>query len=126
MPFHSINTSIDDMKANLHFRRSRDRLIFTCPVMFAGMPSVGEGRAVNLSPHGCTVEGKRSVLNGSYMKLRLLLPDIIPSLRIDLAAVRWVVGSHFGVEFLRVPGEDQRRLDRFLENFRVMKTIPSR
>jgi hypothetical protein len=111
------------MKASFHFRRSRDRLIFTCPVMFAGMPSVGEGSALNLSPYGCTVEGKRSVLNGSYMKLRLLLPDSTPSLRIELAAVRWVIGSHFGVEFLRVPGEDQRRLDRFLENFRAMKTF---
>jgi hypothetical protein len=114
------------MEITLHFRRSRDRLIFTCPVMFAGMPSIGEGLALNLSPQGCTVEGMQSVLNGSYMKLRLLLPDSTPSLRIELAAVRWVTGSHFGVEFLRVPGEDQRRLDRFLEDFRVMKTLPSR
>lgn len=113
------------MKINLHFRRSHDRLALTYPVMFSGMPSIGEGLALNLSPHGCTVAGMRNVLNGSYMKLRLLLPDSTPSLRIELAAVRWVMGSYFGVEFLRLLPEDRRRLDRFLDDFRVTKTIPS-
>jgi hypothetical protein len=93
--------------------------------MFSGMPSIGEGLALNLSPYGCTVAGMRNVLNGSYMKLRLLLPDSTPSLRIELAAVRWVMGSYFGVEFLRLLPEDRRRLDRFLDDFRVTKTIPS-
>jgi hypothetical protein len=92
--------------------------------MFSGMPSVGEGLVLNLSPYGCTVDGMRSVLNGSYMKLRLLLPDSTPSLRIELAAVRWVIGSCFGVEFLRLPVEDRKRLHRFLEGFRILKTIP--
>lgn len=109
------------MKIDLHFRRSHDRLVMSCPVVFAGMPSVGEGLAVNISPHGCTVEGMRSVLNGSYMKLGLFLPDSTRSLRVELAAVRWVTGSCFGVEFLRLPVEDRKRLDRFLGNFRILK-----
>jgi len=114
------------MKIDLQFRRSSDRLLLACPVMFSGMPSIGEGLTLNLSLHGCTVEGMRTVLNGSYMKLRLFLPDSDFSLRVDLAAVRWVFGPYFGVEFLRLPVQDRSRLDRFLDDFRVMEKKTSR
>ena len=106
-------------ETTLHFQRSRDRFLMTCPVMFAGVPFIGEGYLLNLSPLGCTVQCDRSVLDGSYMRLRLLLPDHVPSIDIDLAAVRWVRGSHFGVEFLRLPIQERSRLDRFLLDHRV-------
>ncbi|MET0516139.1 MAG: PilZ domain-containing protein [Nitrospiraceae bacterium] len=108
-----------DVETTLHFQRARDRLSMTCPVMFAGVPSIGEGYLLNLSPAGCTVECERSVLDGSYMKLRLLLPDHVPSIDVDLAAVRWVRGTHFGVEFLRLPAQERLRLDRFLLDHHV-------
>ena len=88
--------------------------------MFSGMPAIGEGLTLNVSPHGCTVEGMRTVLDGSYMKLRLFLPDLHSSLRVELAAVRWVLGPYFGVEFLRLPVQDRSRLDQFLDDFRFM------
>lgn len=88
--------------------------------MFSGMPAIGEGVTLNLSSRGCTVEGMRNVLSGSYMKLHLLLPDPGSSLRIELAAVRWVIESYFGVEFLRIPAEDRRRLSLFLDDFRAV------
>ena len=108
-----------DMETKLHFQRARDRLFMTCPVMFAGVPFIGEGYLLNLSPVGCTVECERSVLDGSYMRLRVLLPDHVPSIDIDLAAVRWVRGSRFGVEFLHLPAQERSRLDRFLLGYRV-------
>jgi hypothetical protein len=107
IPHFLVATSLD-------FHRSRDRLPLLCPIIFAGVPFIGEGFLHNISPGGCTVECARSVLQGSYMKLRLLLPDQPPSLAIDLAAVRWVQKPYFGLEFLRLTGDQQVRLDEFL------------
>jgi hypothetical protein len=60
------------------------------------------------------VECDRTVLQGSYMTVRLLLPDDRRSLIVDLAAVRWVRQHCFGIEFLRLPAFEQTRLDQFL------------
>jgi hypothetical protein len=48
------------------------------------------------------------------MTLRLLLPDGIRSLIVELAAVRWVRERYFGIEFLRLPASEQARLEQFL------------
>lgn len=82
--------------------------------MFAGAPFIGEGTMHDLSPAGCRVECEREVLQGSYMTLRLLLPDGIRSLIVELAAVRWVRKGYFGIEFLRLPVPEQARLVQFL------------
>ena len=101
-------------KTTLTFQRSRDRLNIACPVMFAGVPFIGEGAMHNLSRTGCRVECDRAVLQGSYMTLRLLLPDGIRSLIVELAAVRWVRERYFGIEFLRLPASEQARIEQFL------------
>ncbi len=82
--------------------------------MFAGAPFIGEGVLHNLSQTGCRVECDRTVLQGSYMTLRLLLPDGIRSLIVELAAVRWVREQYFGIEFLRLPAPEHARLEEFL------------
>lgn len=82
--------------------------------MFAGARFIGEGTILNLSPGGCLVEGKRTLMEGSYLTVRLLLPDNAPALAIDLAAVRWVHAHYFGIEFLRLPTLELSRLERFL------------
>lgn len=85
-----------------------------CPVMFAGAAFIGEGTALDLSLAGCLIEGNRAVLGGSYLTMRLLLPDNRPALIVDLAAVRWVRKNHLGIEFLRLPSLERHRLQRFL------------
>lgn len=107
------------MRASLHFQRSSDRLRLICPIMYSGMPAIGEGLVLNLSPYGCTVETVQSVLNGCHMRLRIFLSDSHSSLHIELAAVRWVRESYFGVEFLRIPDHDRSRLDQYLNDFRI-------
>lgn len=82
--------------------------------MFAGAPFIGEGAMHNLSRTGCRVECNRTVLQGSYLTLRLLLPDGVRSLIVELAAVRWVHEQYFGIEFLRLPIPEQARLEQFL------------
>lgn len=82
--------------------------------MFAGARFIGEGTILNLSPDGSLLETKRAVLEGSYLTVRLLLPDNPRALVIDLAAVRWVRTHYFGIEFLRLPASELHRLQHFL------------
>jgi hypothetical protein len=82
--------------------------------MFAGSGFIGEGTILNLSQDGCLLEGERPAVEGSYLTVRLLLPDNPRALVIDVGAVRWVRTRHFGIEFIRIPAPDLSRLERFL------------
>ncbi len=89
------------------------------PVVFAGEAYVGEGTVLNVSVPGCAVHSRKRVQPGSYLEMRMLVPDTTSSLRVGLAKVRWCEGRRFGVEFIQMPGEDQVRLGRL-----VRKQIP--
>lgn len=86
--------------------------------MFAGAQFIGEGTVLNLSPDGCLLKSERTVMEGSYLTIRLLLPDNARALVIELTAVRWVRKQYFGLEFLRLPASERNRLDRFLLAYR--------
>ena len=117
-PHHSASTKPFNLsphsQTTLIFQRSQDRLGIVCPVMFSSAPFIGEGIVHNLSPSGCLVECDRAVLQGSYIAVRVLLPDEMRSLIVDLAAVRWVRSQCFGIEFLRLPDSEHTRLTQFL------------
>ena len=86
------------------------------PVMLAGEAYVGEGTVLNLSVPGCAIHSRKPVKPGSYLEMRMLVPDITPPLRVGLAKVRWCEGRRFGVEFIQMPGQDQVRLGRLVKN----------
>lgn len=86
------------------------------PVVFAGEAYVGEGTVLNVSVPGCAVHSRKRVKPGSYLEMRMLVPDTSSPLRVGLAKVRWCDGRRFGVEFIRMPGEDQVRLGRLVKN----------
>ena len=89
------------------------------PVVFAGEAYVGEGTVLNVSVPGCAVHSRKRVQPGSYLEMRMLVPDTTSPLRVGLAKVRWCEGRRFGVEFIQMPGEDQVRLGRL-----VRKQVP--
>ena len=89
------------------------------PVVFAGEAYVGEGIVLNVSVPGCAVHSRNRVAPGSYLEMRMLVPDTASPLRVGLAKVRWCDGRRFGVEFIQMPGEDQVRLGRL-----VKKEVP--
>lgn len=89
------------------------------PVVFAGEAYVGEGTVLNVSVPGCAVHSRKRVEPGSYLEMRMLVPDAAAPLRVELAKVRWCDGRRFGVEFIQMLGEDQVRLGRL-----VKKQIP--
>ena len=95
------------------------------PVMFAGEAYVGEGTVLNVSVPGCAVHSRKRVQPGSYLEMRMLVPDITSPLRVGLAKVRWCEGRQFGVEFIQMPGEDQVRLGRLVKS-EIPLTVPPR
>ena len=96
-----------------------ERVYTHFPVVFAGEAYVGEGTVLNVSVPGCAVHSRKRVKPGSYLEMRMLVPDTTSPLRVGLAKVRWCQGRRFGVEFIQMPGDDQVRLGRL-----VKKQVP--
>jgi len=96
--------------------RHCERVHAQFPVVFVGEAYVGEGTVFNVSIPGCAIHSRKPVQLGSYLEMRMLVPDTTPPLRIGLAKVRWCEGRRFGVEFIQMPGEDQVRLGRLVKN----------
>jgi hypothetical protein len=84
-------------------------------VSFSGEAVQGEGDVYNLSLGGCAVESQTSVPKGEYLQLRIYLPNQPAAITVPLGAVRWAIRREFGVEFIRVPHEDQERLRQHLK-----------
>ena len=104
--------------------RSSERVHTDFPVMFAGEAYVGEGTVLNVSVPGCAIQSQKLVQQGSYLEMRLLMPDSTPPLRIGLAKVRWCEERRFGVEFIQMPGREQVRLGQLVRND-ALHTRPS-
>jgi hypothetical protein len=70
---------------------------------------LGNGRVVDLSVPGCLLETGVHLKARQSLRLRIIFGAGKP-LSISLAMVRWVNGRHAGIEFIRMPEEDQARL----------------
>jgi hypothetical protein len=100
--------------------RYSERVLTEFPVIFAGDSFVGEGIVNNVSVPGCEIVSSKVVDPGSYLEMKVLMPDDGPSLCVDLAKIRWRKGRRFGVEFIRMPGVDQVRLGRLIKQHRTL------
>ncbi len=107
----------------LHLMKIRysERVITDFPVIFSGDSFVGEGTVRNVSVPGCAIVSNRAVEPGTYLEMKVLMPDSGPSLSVELAKIRWRRGRRFGVEFIRMPGADQVRLGRLIKRHRGLK-----
>ena len=56
---------------------------------------------LDLSQTGAKLSSAQPLQHSDYVALNLSLPFREPSLEVLLAAVRWVQGRNFGVEFFR-------------------------
>lgn len=72
---------------------------------------ITEGNILDLSVPGCLIESSVSVKKGDSLQLKLFLPGLKSSFSVELATVRWTEGFRFGVEFLKMHPDDQRRLE---------------
>jgi hypothetical protein len=83
----------------------------------------GEGTMLDLSKEGARLCSDAPVAKGDYLKIVIALPNHDGLLRIDLATTRWSRGKEFGVEFIRMDPEQQRRLQDCLQEFAVQESL---
>ena len=102
--------------------RYSERVPTEFPVIFACDSFVGEGTVNNVSVPGCGIISNKTVAPGTYLEMKVLMPDNAPSLCVELAKIRWRKGRRFGVEFIRMPGVDQVRLGRLIKRHRTIKS----
>jgi hypothetical protein len=101
--------------------RYSERVPTKFPVIFAADSFVAEGTVNNVSVPGCSIVSDKTVEPGTYLEMKVLLPDDAPSLCVELAKIRWRKGRRFGVEFIRMPGVDQVRLGRLIKGHREVR-----
>ena len=84
----------------------------------------GHSVLLDLSQAGAKLSSAHALQPSDYVALNLSLPFLEPSLQVVLAAVRWVQGSNFGVEFIQITDSEQSRLKDFLEMQPTPNTLP--
>ena len=91
-------------------RRVRPRIPLPCAIIFGGGDFVAEGATVDLGTPGCAVQASDLPRLGDYLQLAILVPAYECPFSVGVARVRWVRSGCFGVEFLKMPGENQTRI----------------
>ncbi len=79
---------------------------------------------IDISKRGwkATVTSTQTAQRGTYLALRLSLPDQAPPMDVNSAAVRWAKGREFGLEFLIMGSEEEERLHHLVS---TLETGPS-
>lgn len=95
--------------------RNLKRLRVEFPVRIVGDLLDGKGRLINLSVGGCRLKGDQSLRESPYLRLLLYAPNEPSPIKVELAIVRWISGDEFGLQFVRVHADHQRRLRRLLK-----------
>lgn len=95
-------------------KRRAPRYRVNCPVAFAVEDAAGTGTLFNLSEQGCAIESSTPVPDEGYASLSITLPDQAEPVVVELARVRWVTRTEFGLEFRILSRAARRRLQRFL------------
>ena len=93
------------------YRRFSDQSFVT----FCNDSIEGEGRLGNLSLGGAAVFSDVAIARGSYVAMTITFTNTADTIAIDLAPVRWVKDGSFGVEFIRISDESQRRLKQYVD-----------
>ena len=94
---------------------------FQVSLLQAGV-KIGDGTCYGLSEYGCKVASQANIGKGDYVALQLYLPDDqdpITPLMVEVAVVRWTIQHKLGLEFIRLPREDQQRLHQY---FKTLQT----
>ena len=93
--------------------RYSDRKKATCKVTLSCGARVGEGQVLDLTVPGCLLETALVLERRQPVQLRVYLDKHRP-MRIDLGIVRWAQDGKAGIEFIRMAGDDQIRLQFYV------------
>jgi hypothetical protein len=103
------------MAESLMEGRKHTRFAVQLPVSFSGDQFSERGTILNLSAEGCAITSDAVASAGIYLQLTMQLREREEPIEVDLAAVRWVSASRFGVEFIRIRPEAGERLEIFVK-----------
>ena len=95
-------------------RRGSTRHPLLLPVHVDGTNGV-KGITNNLSLGGCRINGNLAVRRGQHLTVRLHLPGEESPIVVERAAVRWVDGEDFGLQFVSLPSGERERLQGLLQ-----------
>ena len=96
-------------------KHARMRVEFRVTLSFTSGRTAGEGKLLNVSEGGCAIESAKSLKTGDYVSLLIHPHDQGQPIAIESAAVRWVRGRDFGVEFVKIRPGELERLTQFAE-----------
>ena len=94
--------------------RRSPRFTLAGEIALSAEGQTSQGTLINLSTGGCAVESDILFQKGDYLGLRVYLAEQDAPVDVDLAAVRWSSGHEYGLEFIRIREEVQKRLRTLL------------
>ena len=95
--------------------RKHTRFAVQLPVSFSGDQLSDGGTILNVSAEGCAITSNTVPGAGVYLQLTMHLREREEPIQIDLAAVRWVSTTRFGVEFIKIRPEAGEQLKKFVK-----------
>jgi c-di-GMP-binding flagellar brake protein YcgR len=95
--------------------RKHTRFAVQLPVSFSGDQLSDGGTILNLSAEGCAITSETVAGTAAYLQLTMQLRERDEPVQVDLAAVRWVAATRFGVEFIKIRPEERERLKKFVK-----------
>jgi PilZ domain len=94
--------------------RKHTRFAVQLPVSFSGDQLSDRGTILNLSAEGCAITSETVAGVAVYLQLTMQLREGDEPIQVDLAAVRWISSTRFGVEFIKIRPEEGERLKQFV------------
>ncbi|MEO6110457.1 MAG: PilZ domain-containing protein [Nitrospiraceae bacterium] len=95
--------------------RKHTRFAVQLPVSFRGDQISHGGTILNVSAEGCAITSDTIVGTAVYLQLTMQLREQEEPVQVDLAAVRWVSTTRFGIEFIKICPEEGERLKKFIK-----------
>jgi len=95
--------------------RKHTRFAVQLPVSFSGDQLSERGTILNVSAEGCAITSDTVAGAAVYLQLTMQLREREEPVQVDLAAVRWVSATRFGVEFIRIRPDEGERLKKFVK-----------
>jgi len=95
--------------------RKHTRFAVQLPVSFSGDQLSERGTILNVSAEGCAITSDTVAAASVYLQLTMQLREREEPVQVDLAAVRWVSATMFGVEFIRIRPDEGERLKKFVK-----------
>jgi hypothetical protein len=98
--------------------RKARRVELRCFLRFSSGEIEGEGTITNISTSGCRAESDINMAEGLDVQILIQLPNQSSPVKVERAAVRWVSGNAFGLNFILFFPSERSRLRTFIEKIK--------